>query len=202
MIVVDKTNGGLTLVVVVWPVGEFQRVRSNIEAEFMRVIRESVPKLAERLDGGRREERFAGTGFIPNFLRKPYGHGWALVGDAGYHKDQITAQGITNSFSHAEILAKTLDEVFSGGRKMEQALADYEQKRNEEVLPMFQYTCQLAKLEPPPTEMLRLLNALRTNQNEAGRFLGTVTGTVRVQEFFSPENIKRVLEASALTPAA
>src|SRR5688572_16727134 len=201
MIVVDKTNDGLTLVVVVWPVGEFQRVRSNVEAEFMGQIRETVPKLAERLDGGRREERFAGTGFIPNFLREPYGAGWALVGDAGYHKDPITAQGITNSFSHAEMLFEALDEGFSGCRKMKNALADYEHRRNEEVLPMFDYTCQLAKLEPLPAEMLRLLNALRTNQIETGRFLGTVTGTLSIQEFFSPENINRVIEASALKPA-
>jgi hypothetical protein len=48
---------------------------------------------------------------------------------------------------------------------------------NEEVLPMFEHTCQLAKLQPLPPEMLRLLNALRANQNEIGRFLGTVTGT-------------------------
>jgi flavin-dependent dehydrogenase len=202
MIVVDKTNDGLTLVVVVWPKERFQRVRSNIEGEFMREIRESAPTLAERLDGGRREERFAGTGFIPNFLRKPYGAGWALVGDAGYHKDPITAQGITNSFSHAEMLAEALDAGFSGSRKMEDALADYERTRNEEVLPMFEHTCQLAKLQPPPPEMLSLLNALRANQNETGRFLGTITGTVPIQEFFSPQNINRVMDASALTPAA
>jgi 2-polyprenyl-6-methoxyphenol hydroxylase-like FAD-dependent oxidoreductase len=142
----------------------------------MREIRESVPTLAERMDGGKREERFAGTGFIPNFLRKPYGAGWALVGDAAYHKDPITTQGITNSFSHVELLAEALDEVFSGRRKTDQALADYETRRNEDVLPMFEHTTQLAKLEPPPPEVLRLLNSLRVNQEETGRFLGTVTG--------------------------
>jgi 2-polyprenyl-6-methoxyphenol hydroxylase-like FAD-dependent oxidoreductase len=202
MIVVDKTNDGLTLVVVVWPVGEFQRVKGNIEAEFMREIRMSVPTLAERLAGGRREERFAGTSFIPNFLRQPYGPGWALVGDAAYHKDPITAQGITNSFSHAEMLFEALDEVFSGRGKMKQALADYERRRNEDVLPMFDYTTQLAKLEPQPPEMLSFLNALRVNPKETGRFLGTVTGTVPIPEFFSPENINRVMEASTLLSAA
>jgi flavin-dependent dehydrogenase len=205
MVVVDKTNDGLTLVVVVWPKGHFQQIRSNIEAEFMSVIKDNVPSLAERIRGGRREEQFAGTGFLPNFLRKPYGAGWALVGDAGYHKDPLTAQGITNSFSHAEMLADALDEGFSGVEKrgqMEQALEGYERRRNEEVLPMFEHTCRLAKLEPPPPEMLSLLNALRANQTETGRFLGTVTGTVSIPEFFSPENINRVIEASALTSAA
>jgi 2-polyprenyl-6-methoxyphenol hydroxylase-like FAD-dependent oxidoreductase len=202
MIVVDKTNDGLTLVVVVWPKGQFERIRSNIETEFMREIREGVPALAARIDGGKREERFSGTGFLPNFLRKPNGAGWALVGDAGYHKDPLTAQGITNSFSHAEMLAAALDEGFSGRRQMDEALRDYERKRNEEVLPMFEHTCQLAKLEPPPAEMLHLLNALRVDQEETGRFLGTITGTVSIPEFYSPKNINRVIEASALKPAA
>ena len=202
MIVVDKTNDGLTLVVVVWPKGQFDRIRSDIEGEFMRALGESVPTLAERLNGGRREERFSGTGFLPNFLRKPYGAGWALVGDAGYHKDPLTAQGITNSFSHAEILAQALDDGFTGRRQMADALADYERKRNEEVLPMFEHTCQLAKLEPPPSEMVQLLNALRVNREETGRFLGTITGTVSIPEFFSPGHINRVIEASALKPAA
>jgi 2-polyprenyl-6-methoxyphenol hydroxylase-like FAD-dependent oxidoreductase len=202
MIVADKTNDGLTMTTVVWPKAEFQRVRSNIEAEFMRVIRESAPTLAARLDAGKREERFAGTGFIPNFLRKPYGDGWALVGDAGYPKDPITAQGITNSFSHAEMLYEALDGGFSGTRKMMEALADYERRRNQEVLPMFEHTCQLAKLEPPPAEMFPLLNALRTNQTEAGRFLGTIAGTVPLQEFFCPENIGRVIGTAQLMHAA
>ncbi|HZI18810.1 MAG TPA: NAD(P)/FAD-dependent oxidoreductase [Pyrinomonadaceae bacterium] len=202
MIVADKTNDGLTLIVVVWPQGEFNRVRSNVEDEFMRALDECAPSLAERARAGRREERFAGTGFIPNLFRKPYGDGWALVGDAGYVKDPVTAQGITNSFSHAEMLAEALDEAFSGRREMGAALADYERRRNEEVLPMYEHTCQLARLEPPPPEMVSLLEALRGDPVETGRFVGTVAGTVPIRQFFSPENLRRIVERSALQPAA
>jgi flavin-dependent dehydrogenase len=202
MLVVDKTNDDLTLVVAVWPKSEFQRVRSNVEAEFMRAVKDTSPALADRIAAGKRAERFAGTGFIPNFMRKPYGDGWALVGDAGYHKDPLTAQGVTNSFSHAEMLADALAEVFSGRERMDQALAEYEVKRNQELLPMFEHTCQLAKLEPPPLETLKLFAALRANEEETGRMLGTITGTVSIPEFFSPENINRVIESSALVPAA
>lgn len=202
MIVADKTNDGLTLIVVVWPKAHFARIRSDIETEFRSEISRIAPSLAERMHGGWREERFAGSGFLPSFLRKPFGSGWALVGDAGYSKDPITAQGITNSFSHAEMLAEALDEGFTGRRKMEEALAEYERRRNEEVLPMFEHTTQLAKLEPPRPEMLDLMNALRGNQYEIGRFLGTITGSVPIKEFFSAENISRVIEASALKPAA
>lgn len=202
MVVADKTNDDLTLVTVVWKKADFDRVRSNVEGAYIKAIEHSAPSLADRIRSARRVERFAGTGFLPNFLRKPFGAGWALVGDAGYPKDPLTAQGITNSFNHAELLAQAVDEGFSGRREMTEALSDYERKRNQEVMPMFEHTCQLAKLEAPPAEMLSFINALRGNQTETDRFLGTITGTVSIPEFFSPENINRVIDASALKPAA
>ena len=201
-IVVDKTNDGLSMICIVFPKEEFDRIRSNVEGEYLRTIQQNAPTLFERIRNGKREERFAGTGFLPNFFRKPYGNGWALVGDAGYVKDPILAQGITNSFSHAEMLAEALDEAFLGLRDMEDALADYEDNRNEEVLPMFEHNCQLAMLKPPPPEMVELLNALRGNSVEIGRFLGTVAGTVSLTEFFSPENVERIMRRAALRPAA
>ena len=39
------------------------------------------------------------------FIRQPCGRGWALVGDAGYFKDPITAHGITDALRDAELLA-------------------------------------------------------------------------------------------------
>ena len=202
MIVADKTNDGLVMTTVVWPKEEFDRVRSNIESEFMRSLDEHAPVLAERLRAGRREERFAGAGFLSNLFRKPYGEGWALVGDAGYVKDPVTAQGITNGFSHAEMLAEALYEGFSGRRGMDKALADYERRRNEEVRAMFDHTCGLARLDPPAPEMLSLIEALQGNEAETGRFLGTVTGSVSIPDFFSPENVGRILSGAALAPAA
>lgn len=202
MVVADKTNDGLTMITVVRPKEEFDLARSNDEAEFMRALEECAPGLAGRVRAGRREERFAGTGFMPNLFRRPYGAGWALVGDAGYVKDPITAQGITNSFSHAEMLAEAIDSGLSGRREMGGALADYERRRNAEVAAMFEHTTQLARLAPPPPEMVSLLEALRGDRAEAGRFVGTVTGTVSIPEFFSPENVGRIVGASALRSAA
>ena len=51
---------------------------------------------------------------VENFLRKPFGPGWALVGDAGYTKDFITGLGISDAFRDAEQCAGALDEAFSG----------------------------------------------------------------------------------------
>ena len=64
-----------------------------------------IPDFASRVCAGRREERFYGCSDLPNFYRKPYGNGWALVGDAGVHKDPFLALGICDAFRDAEFLA-------------------------------------------------------------------------------------------------
>jgi 2-polyprenyl-6-methoxyphenol hydroxylase-like FAD-dependent oxidoreductase len=83
----------------------------------------------ERLRGAKREARFAGA-TLPNFFRKPHGPGWALVGDAGYNKDAITAQGISDAFRDAELCAAALDQTFGGHRSFDEAMADYHATRD------------------------------------------------------------------------
>jgi flavin-dependent dehydrogenase len=200
MFVADRTNDGLTLIVMALPIGEFHRMRSDVENQFMKEL-ELIPSLAERLRAGKREEPIRGTGDMPNFFRQPYGAGWALVGDAGYNKDSITAQGITDSFKQAELLAEAIDAGFSGRKPVKDALAEYERQRNEGALPMYEMTCQLAALAPPPAEMLQLFEALRENQEEANRFLGVTAGTVPVEEFYAPQNVGRII-AGARRPIA
>jgi hypothetical protein len=58
---------------------------------------------------------------------------------------------------------------------------------------MYEYTCQLASLEPPPPAMQQLFVALRGNQHETNRHFGTIAGTVPIREFFSPENVQRIM---------
>jgi flavin-dependent dehydrogenase len=186
------TNDGLVCIVVGWTNKEFHQFRKDIEGNFVRTL-DLSPDFAERVRQGRREERFIGTADVPNFLRKPYGPGWALVGDAGYHKDPITAQGITDAFRSAELLAEAVDAGLSGRQPLEDALAAYERRRNEEVLPMYEYTCQFAGLDPPPPQMRQMFAALRGNQAQTDRFLGTIAGTVSIPEFYSPENMQRIV---------
>lgn len=201
MFILDSTNDGLTLVVSTWKHAEFQRIRSNVEARFAETIKDQAPALWERLNEGRREEPFYGTGTIPNFLRRSHGPGWALVGDAGYSKDPVTAQGITDSFNQAEMLAEAILHGLADEFEMEKALTVYEQERNETVMPMFDHTCQLARLSAPPPEMQMLLAALRENEAETAKFFGTVTGTIPVQDFFSPENINQIVQTAPTGPA-
>ena len=201
MFVADRTNDGLTMVGLVLPMSEFDSIRSDVENRFMKEL-ELVPSLIERLRAGRREEPIRGSGDMPNFFRRPYGKGWALVGDAGYNKDSITAQGITDSFKQAELLAEAIDAGFTGRKPMNEALAEYERKRNEDAFPIYEFTCQLGALEPPTAEMFQLFEALRWNRKETDRFLGITAGTVPVEEFFAPENVGRIIEGARRPVAA
>lgn len=187
MIVALPTNDGRTLTIVFFPNDAFHEVRADIEGHFMRVL-DLAPQLAERVRNGKHSERFLGTADLPFFFRKSYDPSWALVGDADYHKDPITAQGITDAFRDAELLIEALDAGLSGKLPPEEALANYEQRWNEAALPMYELTHQLAALQPPPPEMQQLVAVLCHNQEQTKRFSGTITGTVPIAEFFAPEN--------------
>ncbi len=189
------TNDNLALIGVGFAADDHPTIRSDIEGAYLRAIQEDVPDLAEQMRGGRREERFVG-GLIPNYLRKPYGPGWALVGDAGYLKDPCTAEGITDALHSAELLAEALDAGWSGREPLENALAGYEQKRNQAALPLYEFTCQMATLAPLSPEMQQLVTALRGNQEQTNRFFGLFAQTVSVPEFFAPENMQRIFANS------
>jgi 2-polyprenyl-6-methoxyphenol hydroxylase-like FAD-dependent oxidoreductase len=138
-----------------------------------------------------------GTGDLPNYFHKPYGPGWALVGDAGHHKDPITAQGISDAFRDAEELAAGLDDALSGRRGFDDAMASYQQTRDQRALPMYEFTCDLARLQPPPPELQQLLEAVHTSQEAMDGFVSVMAGTVPVPEFFGPENTGRIMAAAA-----
>jgi 2-polyprenyl-6-methoxyphenol hydroxylase-like FAD-dependent oxidoreductase len=196
MLITGPTHDGLQIVVAFWPREEFPAVRADVETSFLEAVA-LAPPLAERIAGGERVERFYGTGVLPFWYRKPFGPGWALVGDAGYHKDPITAQGISDAFRDADQLATALDAGFTGARPLDDALADFERRRNEETRPLYELTYELASLAPPPPEQQALFGALRDNEEEAGRFFGVIAGTVHPSEFFTPENLGRIVGAQS-----
>jgi 2-polyprenyl-6-methoxyphenol hydroxylase-like FAD-dependent oxidoreductase len=191
------TNDGLTMTYVAWPAAEFDAFRADVEGSYLATI-DLVPHLAERVRVGRRAERIVGSGEMVNYYRKPYGPGWALVGDAGYIKDPITGLGISDAFRDAELLADALDDGFSDRAQMDVALAAYERKRNEASKPFYDLTLDTARLEPLRVEQIELLRALRRNPAAASQFFGVLTMAVRPIEFFSPQNLLRLIGARGM----
>jgi 2-polyprenyl-6-methoxyphenol hydroxylase-like FAD-dependent oxidoreductase len=177
------TNDGLTITVGGWPYSEFEANKKDVEGNFLKLF-DLVPELAERVRGATREAPFAGAAVL-NYFRKPFGPGWVLVGDAGYNRDPITAQGINDAFRDAEQCATALDRAFSGAEKFDTAMVAYQQGRDEQVQSMYEFTCQLATLDPPPQEMQQLFASIAGNQNAMDRFVQMNAGTISPAEFFS-----------------
>jgi 2-polyprenyl-6-methoxyphenol hydroxylase-like FAD-dependent oxidoreductase len=188
------TNDDLTLVIGGWPYAEFESNKRDIDGNFLSVI-ELVPDFADRLRKAHREERFAGMP-VPGYFRKPFGPGWALVGDAGYNKDFITAQGIQDAFRDAELCARALDEATSGRRPFDEAMSEYQVARDEHVLPMYELTAEIASLEPPPPELQKILHAAHGNQEAMDGFARVNAGVTSPAEFFSEENVQRIFAAA------
>lgn len=192
-----QTHDGLTCVIVGWPYAEFAANKDDIEGHYRAAIA-LAPAFADRLAGARRETAFKGAA-VPNYYRKPYGPGWALVGDAGYNKDFITGQGIKDAFLDAERVAVALDRSFSGPLGFDAAMEETRQIRDEHTRAMFDFTCMLATLEPPPPEFAQLLAASAGNQRAMDDFARVNAGTISPRAFFAPDNVAAIM-APAPTP--
>ena len=192
------TNDGLTLLVVGWPAAEATAYMADVEANYLKTL-ELAPEVAERVRRARREERFAG-GAVPNFFRRPFGPGWALVGDAGYTKDPITAQGISDAFHDAELCASGLDDAFTGRRPFADAMGDYQRTRDARAMPIYEFTTQLATLEPPPPEVQQRLAANDGHPAAMDAFVSVIAGTLSPNDFFAPDHIDGLLATAAPSP--
>ena len=185
------TNDNLFAIFVAWPINQFDSVKADIEGQFMRVL-DLVPGFAERVRAGRREERFYGTANLPNFLRRPFGPGWALVGDAGCHKDPFLALGICDAFRDADFLATAVHEGLVGLSPLNEALKTYERQRNEATMAEYRENIAQARFAPMPAELIQLRMALRGNHGDTNRFIMAREGMIPPEEFFNPENLQRI----------
>jgi 2-polyprenyl-6-methoxyphenol hydroxylase-like FAD-dependent oxidoreductase len=188
---VCPTNDGLTMVVGGWPHAELATHRDDVEATLMETFALS-PAFTERIRDAKREERIVGSS-VPNYFRVPFGDGWALVGDAGYSRDFITAQGITDAFLDAEELARALDDTLSAKTPFAEALAGYQAHRDARAMPHYQMTLGIASLQPPDEQMIQLVGAIAGKQPAMDAFARLNSGVTSPPEFFAPENIGRLL---------
>lgn len=188
------THDGLNCLVVAAQIADMPAFRRDIEGNYCAALR-TIPEYADRLGGATRETPITGM-VTPNFYRKPYGPGWALVGDAGYDRDPCTAQGISDAFHDAELLAHAWLDVRSGLQTFDDAMAGYQSARDERTLPIYERTCQQAACAPPPPEAAALLAAVARNPVASQGFVSTIAGTLPVTEFFTDANIDQIMADS------
>lgn len=117
------------------------------------------------------------TAAVRNSRRRAHGPGWALAGDAGHHKDPVSAQGISDAFADAATLADAVHSALIGEIPMDQAVSWYESSRDEERMAAFRYTCDQAELSPFGDDFARELDRLKADPQGVEDFLSTFVGS-------------------------
>jgi flavin-dependent dehydrogenase len=139
---VFPTHQGQGCVWVCCPASEIGGLRGGAVERFLRLLGAVSPTLAARTRTGRVVSPVRGTVRLPNQIRRATGPGWALVGDAGYHRDPITGHGITDAFRDAELLAGSIDDHLRGASV---DLSGYEATRDAALRETFDLTCEMTR---------------------------------------------------------
>jgi 2-polyprenyl-6-methoxyphenol hydroxylase-like FAD-dependent oxidoreductase len=102
-----------------------------------RIVAESSPELAARVAAVEPPTALRTFGGRLGYMRRAWGQGWALVGDAGYFKDPLSAHGLTDALRDAELLARAVIAVVLGGVDERDALAGYQARRDALATALF-----------------------------------------------------------------
>ncbi len=190
------THEQLTAVLVGWPAEEFPSVRADIEGAFWAALRRA-PELEPRLRAGRREEGWHGAAELPSFSRMPWGNGWALVGDAGCHRDPAFAAGAGEALRDAELLAEAVDAGLFGLLPMPEALDGYHRRRDEADRLDREEHRWAARVGSLDDHALRLRAALREHPDEANRYFMASSDMIARDRFFEPDTLGRLVPSLA-----
>ncbi|HSK40569.1 MAG TPA: NAD(P)/FAD-dependent oxidoreductase [Arenibaculum sp.] len=139
---VIPTNAGRHCVFASMPASRFRdAIRHDAATAHRAIVTEVSPALAADMGAAQVQGRLWAFAGRRGFMRAPSGPGWALVGDAGYFKDPLTAHGITDALRDAELLAD------AAARGSPAAFADYAAARDALSLPLFEATDAIASFD-------------------------------------------------------
>jgi 2-polyprenyl-6-methoxyphenol hydroxylase-like FAD-dependent oxidoreductase len=184
-----RTNDGLTVAGICFPYRDFRAALTDRGATMPAEFDTLAPGFGERVRAASPASRWR-TGCATGFCRRPVGPGWALLGDAGLTMDPITAAGITNAFRDASFMAEAADEGLRSN--LDSALAGFEEHRNALSVPLYHFTCEMARLEPPTQQVVDFFVGLQRSQEDTDAYLGVFAQTVPVSEFFAADNVERI----------
>jgi flavin-dependent dehydrogenase len=188
---VFPTHDDLTCIWVGWGHAEFSSYQSDVEANY-RATLALAPDLAGRVERGRQAAPFKGTNKLPNFYRRAAGNGWALVGDAAYHRDPITGMGIGDAFLGAQLLADAICAALGGTAAFEVALDAYGSEFRRRTDHVFQYTLRAAALDDP-SPLLPFYDGVNKDPEAIRRLMNVVSGLTPAGTFFNRDSIGRII---------
>ena len=161
------TNDGQTCVFVNVPAPKYSETfRCDFAGGFWETVRANSADLAEQLGEARLSGKLRGFLGCPGYFRQAFGDGWALVGDAGYFKDPMTAHGITDALRDASLLADALT-----GTSVHD-LALYQSWRDVLSAELFQITDKIASFDWDLQTVQKLHHRLSSSMKSECEYLG------------------------------
>lgn len=185
-VAVIPTNDDLTLVATYQPQRRFAEIRTSALDAHVDAVRHTAPEVAEQMSPGQRVDRLHGSGDQQNYFRQAGGPGWALVGDAGHHKDSITARGITDAFRQAESLTRAVGSHLREQSRLDEGLAYFAAERNTDMADVYRSTISLARLNVTPAR-LALLRTISESAELTDRYFEVYAGVRSMDELLTPE---------------
>jgi len=164
-----------------FPQADFDRVRRDHETELAAQIARK-DGLGSRLVGAEAMGHWRGAGDLTNFFREAAGPGWALVGDAGYHRDPITGRGIADALRTAELLVAALARP-SGERSA--ALTEYGRARDALVRPLYDVTVERPPAGVEPDDWGANLGRIVRDPAHLSAYIGFMANAAPPETFYS-----------------
>jgi len=189
--VLFPTDDELVLIASSPPVGRTQCWRADHRAAYLADVRACAP-LAAVLGDQEPVARVLGMVKSRYFFRAAVGPGWALVGDAGHHKEFVTGLGISDALRDARSLARAIvaDDAT--------ALERHWRQRDVERIETFLWGRQFGRADAV-TALERLVAAHVGDASTVGDRLGLVVdGHASPFALFPPTRVFAWVAAAAL----
>ena len=191
------TDAGLTCVAVGWRHAEFGRVRTDVEAEFLSALERRPPTWPPACEPRGAWSRSAAQPTCPCTCACRSGRAGRSSATPAAASIPLQEKASPMLSATPACLADAIHTGLGGTRPLDETLSQYRRRRDAEVMPIYHYTAQRARLEPLALDQARLISALADNQAAADRFVGLTAGTTAFDDFFSPANIRGLVGQSA-----
>jgi hypothetical protein len=109
-----------------------------------------------------------------------------LIGDAGTHKDSITARGITDALIQSELLARIIGSDLTERDRLDIALQRFGEERDAVLTTPYRNALVVGRLQLTENR-LAVLRAISSSARLTARYFGVVAGVNSLDDLMTRE---------------
>lgn len=171
----------------------FEAIDHTDADDLYQKVLQRAPRVWQRVKNAKRVTTVRGLKNVPNFYRKPFGEGWALVGDAAHHKDPLGGQGIYDAVFGAREFAEQY-QAYRAGEAWTVAMTRYQKNLEAETLEMYRNTLAGTANFGPSNLMFQSIGRYACESPEfVNRMMRVPTRTIKPSQVAQPGMVVRAL---------